>query len=986
MGNPLRIKTLVSAVSLAMVGMVFQPTGDALAAAAPKTAAAHAEGVQSYFINFGEAGLVNYRGGVQGFAPTAPSAAHTRKLDVHSPAAVAYANYLQAARIGYINAIQSALGHQIPVTHQYAVTHNGIAANLSASEAAAVARVPGVASVKLAGFERIVTYRGPKFIGAGSIWDGSATPDGIGTLGEGTVIAVPDSGANSTHPSFANDPACGFSPSNPKLLSAVDCSATDGMGYCAGTNPEANPGNGHGVHTASTAGGNTLDNTASPAPNLPDGVTMSGVAPCAQIRSYKVCPADTCPGADIAAGLNSAIADGADALNFSISGGTSPWNDNDRTFLDAVYADIFVAAAAGNTREGDTTPVGKVNHRGPWLMTVAASTHDQALGPTMSVVGPGTPPPEVEAIPLNPGSSTPVSATPTWSGKPVKSYPSNIEGCTASGGIAAGTFTGSIAVIRRGTCTFVEKITNAYNAGAEMVVIGNNQPGSINMNTDGAPSVPAYSINSVDTGDALLDFLADNPADATADVSALGEAAIQGDVLADFSYRGPTPGALVNVTKPDIAAPGVDIYAAVTASEGNYNYYSGTSMATPHVAGAAALVRAVQPGWSVTEVKSAMQSTAKNPGFEEDASTPWHVDDVGNGRVELTRAALAGFTLDETKANYIAANPSGGSLDVRQLNLPSLRNMTCDESCTFTRRLTNKLSTQATWNTSFQSSVGSLGGSVSPSTITIAPGATQEIEITVWPQGGVGVMNYGYLTFSEANGQSPDQFFTIAVKGNPPPVVDLIFADGFDAGGGGTVDFYDNFDSYAAGSNVAGQGGWKGWGNDDAAGATVDDSNSGRTAPNSIRVEAASDLIHEFSYNSGVWTISAQQFIPSSFSGQTYYIFENVYSDTDISVVSWSTQIQFDSATGMLSNESGGANPFSAPFVTDRWVELKLVVDLDTDLQTFYYDGVQMFSGSWTQQYPDQSVPGILAIGSIDLFANGASPIWYDDIQITGSP
>jgi len=99
-------------------------------------------------------------------------------------------------------------------------------------------------------------------------------------------------------------------------------------------------------------------------------------------------------------------------------------------------------------------------------------------------------------------------------------------------------------------------------------------------------------------------------------------------------------------------------------------------------------------------------------------------------------------------------------------------------------------------------------------------------------------------------------------------------------------------------------------------------------------------------------------------------------------VISWSTQVKFDSATGTLANEDDAADPGSMPYVTDQWADIKLVVDLDNDTQTFSYNGAELYSGSWTQQFPGQSVPGIANIGSIDLFANGASPVYYDDIKI----
>ena len=86
-------------------------------------------------------------------------------------------------------------------------------------------------------------------------------------------------------------------------------------------------------------------------------------------------------------------------MNFSISGGTDPWIDNDRRKLDLVDADVLVAASAGNTSAGVPDPVGQVNHRGPWVLTVAASTKDQVLHDGLvSASGPGSPPPDTQNI------------------------------------------------------------------------------------------------------------------------------------------------------------------------------------------------------------------------------------------------------------------------------------------------------------------------------------------------------------------------------------------------------------------------------------------------------------------------------------------------------------------------------------------------------------------------------------------------------------
>jgi len=152
-----------------------------------------------------------------------------------------------------VSEIESSIGRSLSITHSYSITLNGIAADMTADEAARIATIPGVKEVKRAGFEKLATFRGPKFIGADKIWDGSATPGDVGTRGQGIVVGDLDGGTNHDHPSFADDGVCGFDSTHHKLT-AVDCSASSG-GQCTGSNPEANPGFGHGVHTSSTAAG-----------------------------------------------------------------------------------------------------------------------------------------------------------------------------------------------------------------------------------------------------------------------------------------------------------------------------------------------------------------------------------------------------------------------------------------------------------------------------------------------------------------------------------------------------------------------------------------------------------------------------------------------------------------------------------------------------------------------------------------------------------
>ena len=128
--------------------------------------------------------------------------------------------------------------------------------------------------------------------------------------------------------------------------------------------------------------------------------------------------------------------------------------------------------------------------------------------------------------------------------------------------------------------------------------------------------------------------------------------------------------------------------------------YSGTSMSSPHVAGLAALLKNLHPDWTPMEVKSALQTTAKLEGLKDDEVTPWNVDDVGSGRAQVDKAVAAGLVLDETYARFLAANPSGGSINIKELNVPSMRNMNCVPNCSFVRTFTSTLGAASTWMSS----------------------------------------------------------------------------------------------------------------------------------------------------------------------------------------------------------------------------------------------------------------------------------------------
>jgi hypothetical protein len=185
----------------------------------------------------------------------------------------------------------------------------------------------------------------------------------------------------------------------------------------------------------------------------------------------------------------------------------------------------------------------------------------------------------------------------------------------------------------------------------------------------------------------------------------------------------------------------------------------------------------------------------------------------------------------------------------------------------------------------------------------------------------------------------------------------------------------DNFDSYATGADLHGMGGWKGWGNDPTFTAfTTDD--QAISLPNSVDIAGNSDLVHEYTgATSGQWTYTAWQYIPGNMTGLSYFIMLNQYDDAGVTN-NWSVQVNFDAGLGLVTSDNDGA---TLPLIADQWVELRLEIDLDADVQTFYYGGTELYTKSWADGV---SGGGILNIGAVDLFANGATSVYYDDMSL----
>jgi len=183
--------------------------------------------------------------------------------------------------------------------------------------------------------------------------------------------------------------------------------------------------------------------------------------------------------------------------------------------------------------------------------------------------------------------------------------------------------------------------------------------------------------------------------------------------------------------------------------------------------------------------------------------------------------------------------------------------------------------------------------------------------------------------------------------------------------------WFDDFDSYASGSQLHGQGGWKGWDNDPTWTAPTSSVVS-LSPPNSAQIGGTADLVHEYAEVGGALQYRAMQFVPGNSIGQSYLILLNDYSDGG--PYDWSVQINFNMNTGQLISDFGGGA--TLPIIRDQWVEIRCEIDLDANTVTEYYGGTLLSTHVWDDD-------GRNTLDAVDLFANGAVPVFYDDISLT---
>jgi minor extracellular serine protease Vpr len=569
-----------------------------------------------------------------------------KRGDFNSAAAVALESDLRGEQENF-KARARVIAPALRVRAELRTLVNAVSVEARGTEVAALSALPGVKRVELVReFHKLLDTSVP-LINAPAMWERLGGPSNAGA---GVKIAILDTGIDITNPMF-NDAGYTAPPDFPRSNNGSESLTNNKVIVAksfisdADSNPSALDEDGHGSNVAGIAAGNSGTLT-------PLGV-ISGVAPRAYLGNYRVLDKSGSGFDDlIAAALEEAVRDGFDVANLSLGGAANSQLDLTTQAVEAaVAAGMVVAVAAGNSGNGGDDDQMTIDSPGiaPSAITVASVTNGHASFASATVAGPSPVAARLTNIETVVGDGGSVRFNNALNGLPCVEVRAD-RGCTA---LAAGSLAGKVALIERGTCLFTDKVNTASAAGAVAVIIYNQD---ISEKDDGGDnlirmSVGGTSIPSVfmtrTAGLALRKFVRSH-ADATVSLTP----AIATDVVSTFSGRGPSVG---EALKPDIAAPGETIYSATlkTTDPSGFASEMGTSQATPHITGAAALVIQQHPTWTPAQVKSALMSSAATGVFTTIAKTTnAGVLAMGAGRVDLARAANVSATFAPASLSF----------------------------------------------------------------------------------------------------------------------------------------------------------------------------------------------------------------------------------------------------------------------------------------------------------------------------------------------
>ncbi|KAL8144576.1 hypothetical protein AgCh_002959 [Apium graveolens] len=770
--------------------------------------------------------VVSYAGGVEGFAATAVES--DEELDVTSDLVTSYRHHLEQKHDMLLGTLFDHGTYQKLYSYQHLI--NGFSVNISPEQAESLRHAPGVKSVHQDWKVRRLTTHTPQFLGLPTgVWP---TGGGFDKAGEDIVIGFVDSGIFQRHPSFGSHNTEPFGPL-PKYRGKCEVDPNTKKEFCNGKiigaqhfakaaiaagvfNPTvdfASPldGDGHGSHTAAIAAGNNG------IPVRLHGYEVgkaSGMAPRARIAVYKALYR-LFGGfvSDVVAAIDQAVHDGVDILNLSVGPNGPPattkttfLNPFDAVLLSAVKAGVFVAQAAGNGGPFSKT----VLSYSPWITSVAAAVDDRryknhlTLGNKKMIPG----------ICLSPAThagrtftlvaandvlldSSVIKYSPSDCQKPEVLNKNMVEGNILLCGYSFNFVVGTASIKK------VSETAKSLGAIGFVLAVENASPGT---KYEPVPvGLPGILITDVSKSMELIEYYNISTArDWTGRVRSFKAVGSIGDGLrpilhksapqvALFSGRGPNIKDYsfqeADLLKPDILAPGSLIWAAWSPNgtdEANYigagfAMISGTSMAAPHIAGIAALVKQKHFHWSPAAIKSALMTTsttldrAMRPlqaqqysGSETVSLVPATPFDYGSGHVNPRAALDPGLIFDAGYQDYLGflcTTPGIDSHEIRNytnsacnytlghpsnLNSPSIAISHLVKTRTVTRTVTNVAEKETYVITARMAPAIAIH--TNPSAMTLRPGASGKFSVTLTVRSVTGAYSFGEVVLKGSRG------------------------------------------------------------------------------------------------------------------------------------------------------------------------------------------------------------------------------------------
>ncbi|HEV8670592.1 MAG TPA: S8 family serine peptidase [Candidatus Limnocylindria bacterium] len=559
---------------------------------------------------------------------------------------------------------------------------------------------------------------------------GADIAQAAGYTGAGVKVAIMDTGVDYNHPDLGGCAAIGPSC---RVITGYDFVGddydADGTGDALIPHPDNDPDdcNGHGTHVAGIVGANGA---------------VTGVAPGVTFGAYRVFGCDGSTEADIMiAAMERLLTDGMEVLNMSI-GSSFQWPQyptaqaSDRL----VNKGVVVVASIGNSGANGLYSSGAPGV-GSKVIGVASFDNIKVHLPSFVVDGVQYGYNQASGAPTAPTSgSLPMAKTGTAT--------TTNDGCAA---LAPGSMTGKAVLIRRGTCTFYAKSKNAQDAGAAAVILYNNVAGQLNPTVAGTPAItiPVVAVTAAD-GAVLDGKIAAGPTTLTWTADIVDAPNPTGNLISSFSSYGLSPDLAL---KPDLGAPGGLIRSTYPLERGGYATISGTSMSSPHTAGAVALLLQANPRTPPNSVRDVLQNSA-DPHLWSGNPALGFLDNVhrqGAGMLDIPGAINATTRVSPGKL-ALGESQTGPATRTLTLTNRAATNVTYDLSHSPALSTGPSTFTPAVFTGFAAVSFSSLGVPVSSLVVPAGGAATVDVTITANSTLADRSIYGGYLLFAPQGG------------------------------------------------------------------------------------------------------------------------------------------------------------------------------------------------------------------------------------------